>query len=322
MRQRVWPLLGDRKRASCICAVFAMVCAPSFPSGGAETKTSLNAHLSDAARNGQRAEVIRLIQAGANVNTKDTREPTDDDDISEATALSYAAFYDDIELVKWLLSHGANPNSVDQKGSPLTSAIRSGDIEIVTLLLNSGSRLQTSQQKDDAIILAASGDHTDLVDLLLKLGASINAVGSVRDSSQPTSLLSRACEKSGPALVKHLIDLGANVNAEPSLRSRTGSTPLMSATSAGKVASMELLLAHGADVNKRSYDFMAGDNVMPLEVAVSNRNLDAIKLLAAAKPNVSSFKEALARARNNWNGVKPEDADIIGILETASEGTP
>ena len=288
-----------------------------------ETDSELGLQLMAAARCGARSEVIRLVESGAPVDFKDASRETSDESRPGGTALIYAAFQGDLELTKWLLDHKANPNAVDDDGeTPLSSAIRSGEIDIVSALLAHGSDLKLAgshhkSQQYPLILIAARGDHSDILDLLLKRGANINEIGWVRQSNTPTTPLAQASANAGPFMVKHLLDLGADPNLEPKAKGGEGATPLTAAVAAKKPRNLELLLSRGADPNRPGYDFMLGSRSLPLVVAVSERNLDEIQQILNAHPSTDAIREALTRAKNNWNGVQPEDAVIIELLEKA-----
>ena len=68
---------------------------------------------------------------GANANT----------DFNGTTALKHAASSGDVTMVKLLLSHGADPNGVDDgtNDTPLKSAIDKKHPEIVELLKKAGA---------------------------------------------------------------------------------------------------------------------------------------------------------------------------------------
>ena len=77
-----------------------------------------------------------LRKNGANVNAALTRK-----NASGWTALHYAAVNGDIDLVKYLIKHGANINKASAEGStPLFLAKMGGYNEIVKILRNAGAK--------------------------------------------------------------------------------------------------------------------------------------------------------------------------------------
>lgn len=89
----------------------------------------------------------------------------------------------------------------------------------------------------------------------------------------------------GPAVIKALVDAGANVNErDPD----SISTPLMEAVREEDVATVNLLLRHGADVNATD---VQGGTALMLAVLLNDRDrTDIVKLLLkrGANPNAMS----------------------------------
>ena len=77
-----------------------------------------------------------LLKAGANINTAITGR-----NAPGWTALHFAAFEGSLELVNYLIRHGANVNSVSDDGSSVLSLAKSGKYDdIVAALRKSGAR--------------------------------------------------------------------------------------------------------------------------------------------------------------------------------------
>lgn len=85
--------------------------------------------------------------------------------------LTHAAFGGSLEVVDYLLAHGAAPHLSEPEGSltPLHGAAYSGDREVVQLLLNHGaSRSALDFEQRTPAQRAQQIDHTHLLDLLLE----------------------------------------------------------------------------------------------------------------------------------------------------------
>jgi len=154
------------------------------------------------------AAVKYLVKNGADVNTKDFNDETpliyackhrnlevlkyliaQGAKEGMAEALTVSAGFGEIEIVKYLLKKGANPNEKGFYRSPLASAARSGSLDVVKYLLKKGAKT-----KDKAIIEAVGSHSPETVRYLLKKGAHVNAKDgfgfSVLDIAEKNSYLS------------------------------------------------------------------------------------------------------------------------------------
>ena len=176
--------------------VFLLMPAAGFCAGSAE--------VADALMRGDDTGARRLVEQHADLNAA---QP------DGATALHWAVFRSDREMVDLLLAAGANPKAANREGAtPLWLASTNGDAEIIAALLKAGA---DANEK-------------------LPLGRT------------PLMLASRTGKVDA---MKVLLDHGADVNAKETLR---GSTPLMWAADEGHAAAIKLLIDHGADIAARS----------------------------------------------------------------------
>jgi ankyrin repeat protein len=165
-----------------------------------------------------------LLAAGADPNYK---APTAG---NEKTALHYAAALGDIELVKHLLSAGANLNVPDFFGlTPFLEACL-GDrhrppeaqVALLKLLLESGAEIKpldkNGRQAYFPLILASAHSGPEALELLLAAGCEVNAA---TDRGR-TALMTAARNNADPATVRLLLDSGA----DPHLRDQEGRTAL------------------------------------------------------------------------------------------------
>lgn len=117
----------------------------------------------------------------------------------------------DREIVRLLLSHGANPNVLSTSGrTPLILVTMNADIETLKLILNYTIDIdQKDRDSRTALMWAVLYREKEVVNLLLSRGASVDAATD------------------------------------------DGTTALMMATRRNRVDIVRILLAHGADPNKK-----------------------------------------------------------------------
>jgi len=125
---------------------------------------STNKNLIDPVKEGRLEAVQEMLEAGADVDTRDEHG---------STALMWAAVYGHLEIAEVLLDKGADVNSQDESGStPLLLATKARRPEIVRLLLEKGAKANTPNIHGwTALIYAARGGHTEIAQMLLEKSA-------------------------------------------------------------------------------------------------------------------------------------------------------
>jgi uncharacterized protein len=243
-----------------------------------------------AARDKDTAKVRALLDASPrpDVNAR-TADGT--------SALHWAVYHGDIDLVNRLIAAGANVNATNDYGStPLSEAAVVGNVPVLRKLLSSGADVESPNgDGQTALMIIARTSNLDAAKLLISKRANVNAVEQWRGQ---TPLMWAAAENQ-PAMVKLLIEHGAKVDArskvntwerqvtaEPRMQARPsgGFTPLMYAARKGCLQCAETLLKAGA--NK---DLTDPDDVSPLLLATLNFNFDVAALLVKKGANVNKW---------------------------------
>jgi hypothetical protein len=148
--------------------------------------------LDEAVMNGNREMVRALLEAGAEINARNSRGQRAlmvlDDDATEAlvqdlvnagakvnlkdeegdTALIHAAEWSEPEVLRALLNAGARVNAKNKAGeTALMKAAEEGKLESVRLLIALGADINAKNNEGKtALKLAGDNDHTDIVGLL------------------------------------------------------------------------------------------------------------------------------------------------------------
>ena len=257
------------------------------------TIAAADLRLVEAAKHGDTEAVRTLLREGVPVNTP----PPDG-----VTALHWAALGDDVEMadllirggalvnatdhydvtplslactnaspvmVERLLEAGANPNAAQATGETvLMTAARSGNANVVEQLLAQGADPNMSAARGQtALMWAAAQGHSDAVEVLLAYDADVHARSDVWRELHKTDL-AQASHRDYQIWIQ-----------------QGGNTPLMFAVRAGDLASAEMIVAAGADVNVES-----AYGVDATAFAAHSNHADVVEFLLenGANPNASN----------------------------------
>ena len=127
-----------------------------------------------------------------------------------------------------------------ERDTRLADAAQGGDIAAVEALLQAGGDVDVPDSHGTAALhWATYRDDVAMVARLIAAGADVN-----RASRYGATPLSLACVAANPAIVEPLLDVGAYPNLVAA-----GEPPLLTCARTGRVETVELLLAHGANPN-------------------------------------------------------------------------
>ena len=217
---------------------------------------------------GVEPEKVKLLlskNAGVNMRTDD----------GQSALLLAARRPGNIETVRLLLSHGADPKAVDKEGvgflriaygqedAALQQAARSAGLECTRL----------EQLGDEPLLTALGSGDKDLIATVFRLGVNPNELIKIESAHVPSIGL-LAFEGATPP-IRILLDHGAN----PNVKSDRGFTPLMMAAAADMpdLELVRLLVQKGADVNARD---LKGRTV--LDWALTQGETEVSKFLRSA----------------------------------------
>jgi uncharacterized protein len=171
------------------------------------------AEVADAASHGNRTQVARLLEGGADVNAQQA---------DGATALQWAAYRGDAALAELLLKAGARPGLANHDGAtPLWLAAARGNAAVIRALLKGGAdaneQLPLGRRP---LMLAARSGNVDAVRALLEYGADVNA----SETARGTTALMQAADQGHADVLRELIRHGARVGTVSKAVMRDGRT--------------------------------------------------------------------------------------------------
>ena len=250
--------------------------------------TAAGQSLLEAAEAGEHNAALAALKAGADVQA---RGP------DGTTALIWAAYNGDADLVGRLLAAKADPNAQNEFGaSALSEAATGGYTDVVAALLKGGANADLPNPEGETPLMevARTGDVAAAT-LLLDAGADVNAIELW---GQQSPLMWAAAQKQ-PAMIKLLISRGADVDARGAVRNwerkvikeprpkdmnQGGFTPLLYAAREGCIECAKELVAGGADLNLPD-----PHRVTPLVMALMNLHFDFAAYLIEAGADVNKW---------------------------------
>lgn len=209
----------------------------------------------EAVRKGDKDALRTLLQKGANVNEAEA---------DGATALHWASYRDDVQIADALLKAGAKVNTANDLGTTaLWMASQNGSDAMVKRLLDAGANPNLALLSGETpLMVAARTGSASVAQLLIAKGANVNAFGTRKQNA-----LMWAVGQKHPEVVKVLLASGVDIHARSATWTDVEAVPphgflpynkaiphgndtaLMFASLVGDVASAELLVAAGANVN-------------------------------------------------------------------------
>jgi len=276
------------------------------PDGSREQVQHLdpNDSLVRAAEAGDLPSLKNALARGAAVETQNQRG---------WTALMLAAKRGDLPAVNFLIEKGADANAKPRHeygNTVLCFAVMGDNPDVVNVLLDHGAALnaRSGRGSSTAFYYAASNGKQAAAAALLARGADVNEFGCTDEFNgrSYTPLMGAACA-GYPELVELLLAKGAQLEKRNSL----AATALMEAAKHPYVATVKLLIEKGANVNAAT-----PDGYTALIYAAYNGRMENIEALlaAGANPNATATgsddkpRTAVELARQQLH---PEAADLV-----------
>ena len=255
----------------------------------ATTAAETDRRLAEAAKNKDKAAIRLLLKQKIDVNA-----PHPDG----ATALHWAAHWDDVETVDLLIARGANVNAANEYGAtPLWVACADRRPAIVQKLLAAGANPNTGLLSGETVLMrcAFTGEPA-AVQALLARGADVHA----KEPSTGQTALMWSVASRHPEVARVLLAHGAAVGARTATTREfrgiglgiTGSTefhaggftPLLFAARHNDADSARLLLDAGAQVNEKAAD---GNTPLVLAAMSGHGQFASFLLDRGADPNAA-----------------------------------
>ncbi len=210
---------------------------------GADVNRSNALHA--AAMNGHFKAVVLLVgKWKADVNSYDN--------FGKSVVAVAVARYNNEDIIRYLISKGANVNVTNNFHTPLLVASSTNHLQYVKILLENGASAKyESNDGDLSLVEAARNSHFDVVKTLVEEGEADVNLKSYRNETALHSVCSKSryftFNYGRRDIVRYLIFKGANVNEV----NGEGRSPLWLASNFyGGLEVAKILLKNGADMNQ------------------------------------------------------------------------
>jgi ankyrin repeat protein len=235
----------------------------------------VDARLVEAEKKADKPEVLSLLRSHAPVDAKA---------VDGATALHWAAYWDDLETARLLLQAGATPDVTNRYGvTPLSLASTNGNAAMIELLLNAKADPNLALPGGETpLMTAARTGKAEALKVLLTNGAEVKP----KDDTHGQTALMWAAAEGNTAAVEMLLEFGAELHAV----SKGGFTAMMFAAREGQTGVVKALLKAGVNVDETLQPPAKHAGITAMGLAVSNAHYELASLLldAGADPNAAA----------------------------------
>jgi ankyrin repeat protein len=193
-----------------------------------------------------------------------------------ATALLWAAHWDNAEMADLLLKAGAKVNAADDHGvTPLAAAAENASLSMAERLLQAGANPNAAQISGlTPLMIAAHTANVEVAKTLLQHGADVNAAAT---ETRNTALMWAVADRN-QAMARLLIEAQADVHAS----TVKGFTALLYAARNGDIDMARILIAAGVGPNETGSD---DTHALPLSIVKGRGDFALFLLDQGADPN-------------------------------------
>ncbi|KAL6634317.1 hypothetical protein ACP70R_026988 [Stipagrostis hirtigluma subsp. patula] len=197
-------------------------------------------------------------------------------DRANMTPLTFAIDFGNVDVVQYLLDHGADTEIRISTGlTPLVYAIGKGNCEIVKALLCKGANADALTTAGAALHFAAHNGRDDIVKILLDHHADYNKIAWGTNRPLVYAIYARSLK-----CVKLLIEAGADVQGIGT------ETPLALAATDGLTDILKCLVQAGADPNVRD-----GFGLTPIENAARYDRRKDVEILFPVTSSIPAVRD-------------------------------
>ncbi len=215
--------------------VAAPIGAPPPATASADDRAALDGQLIAAAKAGDLAAALRLLQQGASINAADDRG---------VTALIAAAYGNHVDVARALIEAGADVNRQDEtRQSAYLISTSEGYLELLRLTLDNGADVRSLDSfNGTGLIRAADRGHVEIVAELLKTDIDVNHVNRLNWTALLEAVILGDGGERHTEVVRLLVDAGADV----ALADGDGVTPLEHARRRGFTEMVDIMETAGS----------------------------------------------------------------------------